>query len=97
MVVTPSGGNVAFAQAAPGSIGTVPLGTGGANIAVAGSIFLQASVAGGLIKANFDCSPGNTIIRPARWHQWHDVHPGTPAAVRDGHRDRPADGSGLHG
>ncbi len=65
MVVTPTGGNVAFAQAAPGSIGTVPLGTGGANIAVAGSIFLQASVAGGLIKANFDCSPGTTILPAA--------------------------------
>jgi hypothetical protein len=64
MVVTPTGGNVSFAQAAPGAIGTVPLGTGGANIAVSGSLFAQASVAGGLIKANFDCSPGTTIIDP---------------------------------
>ncbi len=62
MAVTPTGGNIAFAQAAPGSIGTVPLGAGGSNINVAGSIFLQASVAGGLIKANFDCSPGTTNI-----------------------------------
>ncbi|MGK2947746.1 MAG: Ig-like domain-containing protein [Acidimicrobiales bacterium] len=64
MVVTPSGGPVTFAQAAPGALGSVPLGTGGAPIAVAGSLFAQASVGGGLIKANFDCSPGTTIIDP---------------------------------
>ncbi|MGK2948606.1 MAG: hypothetical protein ACSLFP_08530 [Acidimicrobiales bacterium] len=64
MVVTPTGGDVTFRQAAPGSIGSVPLGAGGAPLAVAGSLFAQASVAGGLIKANFDCSPGTTNIDP---------------------------------
>jgi hypothetical protein len=64
MVATPNGGGVTFSQAAPGTIGSVPLGTGGAPLAVEGSVFAQASVAGGLIKANFDCFPGTTIIDP---------------------------------
>jgi hypothetical protein len=62
MVATPAGGGVSFAQAAPGSIGSVPLGTNGAPIAVGGSVFAQATA--GSIKANFDCFPGTTIIDP---------------------------------
>jgi hypothetical protein len=64
-VVTPLGGNVVFSQAAPGSLGSVPgVGAGGAAVAAAGSMYASASVAGGLVKANFDCSPGTTIIDP---------------------------------
>lgn len=64
-VVTPLGGDVAFSQGAPGTLGSVPgVGTGGAAVAAAGSVYASASVAGGLIKANFDCSPGTTIISP---------------------------------
>jgi len=80
MVVTPSGGNVAFAQAAPGAIVSVPLGTGGAPVAVAGSLFAQAVVGGGLIKANFDCSPGTTIISPPGGTSGTTFTPSTPAA-----------------
>jgi len=58
--VTPLGGNVAFSEAAPGHLGT-PTGT---TAPAAGSFFASASVAGGLVKANFDCSPGTTIISP---------------------------------
>lgn len=64
MVVTPAGGDITFAQGAPGTIVSVPLGVGGAAVPVAGSLFAQASVAGGLIKARFDCSPGTTVINP---------------------------------
>lgn len=78
MVVTPTGGNVSFAQAAPGSIGSVPLGTGGAPLAVNGSLFAQASVAGGLIKANFDCFPGTTIINPPGGTSGTTFTPSTP-------------------
>ena len=60
--VTPLGGDVAFSQGAPGSLGSVPgVGAGGAAVAAAGSLYASASVGGGLIKANFDCSPGVTI------------------------------------
>jgi hypothetical protein len=63
--VTAGGGNIAFAQAAPGTLPSIPgAGPGGAAVVAAGSIFASAQVAGGLIKANFDCSPGNTIIDP---------------------------------
>jgi hypothetical protein len=63
--VTPLGGNVAFSQATPGSLGSIPgVGAGGAAVVAAGSMYASASVAGGLIKANFDCSPGTTIISP---------------------------------
>lgn len=55
--VTPLGGNVVFSQAAPGSLGTVPGQATPAN----GSVYASASVAGGLVKANFDCFPGNFI------------------------------------
>jgi hypothetical protein len=58
--VTPLGGNVAFSEATPGHLGT-PTGT---TTPAAGSFFASASVAGGLVKANFDCSPGTTIISP---------------------------------
>ena len=63
--VTPLGGDVKFSQAAPGSLGSVPgVGAGGAAVAASGSMYASASVAGGLVKANFDCSPGTTIIDP---------------------------------
>jgi hypothetical protein len=60
--VTPLGGDVAFSQGAPGSLGSVPgVGAGGAAVAANGSMYASASVAGGLVKANFDCQPGNFI------------------------------------
>jgi hypothetical protein len=64
-VVTPSGGSINWAQAAPGTLPLLPAGVAG-NAAVQpnGSLFASASVAGGLIRANFDCFPGNTIIDP---------------------------------
>jgi hypothetical protein len=64
MVVTATGGTVAFSQGGPGALGSLPLGTGGAPVAIAGSVAAQASVAGGLVKARFDCQPGTTIISP---------------------------------
>ncbi len=60
--VTPLGGNVSFKQGAPGAIGPLPIGVGGANVATSGSIFTQSVVAGGLIKVNFDCQPGASTI-----------------------------------
>lgn len=58
-VVTPLGGDVAFSQGAPGTLGSVPgVGAGGAAVNAAGSMYASAAVAGGLIKANFDCQPG---------------------------------------
>ena len=61
-IVTPLGGNIAFSQGAPGTLGSVPgVGVGGAAVVAAGSLYVSASVAGGLIKANFDCAPGVTI------------------------------------
>lgn len=60
--VTPLGGNVEFKQGAPGAIGPLPIGAGGANTATTGSIFTQSVVAGGLIKVNFDCQPGASTV-----------------------------------
>jgi hypothetical protein len=76
MVATPAGGGVSFAQAAPGTIGSVPLGANGAPIAVGGSIFVQATVAA--IKANFDCFPGTTIVDPPSTTSGKSFTPATP-------------------
>jgi hypothetical protein len=60
---TPVGGDVHFRQG--GSIPTIPAGLVAVGATTpAGSIFINAQVAGGLIKANFDCSPGTTNIDP---------------------------------
>ncbi|MFZ4718344.1 MAG: hypothetical protein ACOYMR_02900 [Ilumatobacteraceae bacterium] len=56
-VVTPLGGDVKFSEAAPGGLGTVP----GQNTPANGAVYASASVAGGLVKANFDCFPGNFV------------------------------------
>lgn len=65
MVVTPTGGPIQFRQGPNGSLPLLPAGVAGAGaVQPNGSIFASASVAGGLIRANFDCFPGNTNIDP---------------------------------
>ena len=65
MVVTPMGGNVAFSQGPNGSLPLLAPGVAGTgSVQPNGSIFASASVAGGLIRANFDCFPGNADIVP---------------------------------
>ncbi len=60
---TPSGGNVSFSQGAPGSLPTIAAGQV-ANVAVTplGGVYISAQVAGGLIKANFDCQGGTSSV-----------------------------------
>jgi hypothetical protein len=55
--VTPAGGDVSFTQASAGSLGSIPIGPGGANQAVKGSLFVQSNVG---LTINLDCSPGTT-------------------------------------
>jgi hypothetical protein len=65
MVVTPTGGQVQFRQADIGQLPLIPAGVAGAGaVQPNGSLFATASVAGGLIRANFDCFQGTTIIDP---------------------------------
>jgi hypothetical protein len=80
MVVTPAGGTVVFSQGAPGTLGSLPLGAGGAPVSVAGSVAAQASVAGGLVKARFDCQPGTTVIDPPGGTSGTTFTPSTAAA-----------------
>jgi hypothetical protein len=80
MVVTPTGGTVVFSQGAPGTLGSLPLGTGGAPVSIAGSVAAQASVAGGLVKARFDCQPGTTVIDPPGGTSGTTFTPSTAAA-----------------
>jgi hypothetical protein len=65
MVVTPTGGNIVWSQGPAGSLPLLAAGVAG-NTAVQpnGSIYASASVAGGLIRANFDCFVGTTNIDP---------------------------------
>ncbi|TPW13800.1 MAG: Htaa domain-containing protein [Acidimicrobiaceae bacterium] len=64
-IVTPLGGNVAFSQAAPGSLPTIAAGVAAPTaVTPLGSIYTSSSVAGGLIKANFDCQPGTANLDP---------------------------------
>jgi hypothetical protein len=73
--VTTLGGNVEFRQGGTGSIGNIPVASvqqaapgvqayPAAPLPVAGGLWASASVAGGLIRANFDCSAGTTNISP---------------------------------
>lgn len=79
MVVTPSGGTVSFAQGAPGTLPLLPAGVAGAGaVQPNGSLFATASVAGGLIRANFDCFPGTTIISPPGGTSGTTFTPSTP-------------------
>ena len=60
---TPLGGNIAFAQGAPGSLPSIPAGqVGPAAVSPQGGVFISAQVAGGLIKANFDCQAGTSAV-----------------------------------
>jgi mucin-2 len=78
---TPTGGNVAFTQGAPGSLPAIPAGqvSPGATTPV-GGIYISAQVAGGLVKANFDCQVGTTIISPPGGTSGTTFTPGTPGA-----------------
>jgi hypothetical protein len=74
---TPLGGVVHFRQG--GSIPTIPAGVVAAGATTpAGSIFINAQVADGLIKANFDCSPGTTNISPPGGTSGPTFTPATP-------------------
>jgi hypothetical protein len=76
--VTATGGDVEFAQGPNGSIGQLPPGVGSpGGTLVNGSIFASASVAGGLIRANFDCFPGTTNIDPPGGTSGPTYTPGT--------------------
>jgi hypothetical protein len=60
---TPLGGNIAFAQGAPGSLPAIPAGqVGPGAVSPQGGVFISAQVAGGLIKANFDCQAGTSAV-----------------------------------
>lgn len=59
---TPTGGTVSFSQGAPGSLPTIAAGqVGPGAVTPVGSIYISAQVAGGLIKANFDCQTGTSV------------------------------------
>jgi hypothetical protein len=60
---TPTGGAINFSQGAPGSLAPIPAGqvSGGVTNPV-GGVFISAQVAGGLIKANFDCQGGTSAV-----------------------------------
>jgi len=75
---TPTGGNIAFTQGAPGSLPAIPAGqvSPGATTPV-GGIYISAQVAGGLVKANFDCQVGTTIISPPGGTSGTTFTPGT--------------------
>ena len=61
-IFTPTGGNVSFTQAGAGSLAVIPAGQAGAGpVTPVGGIYMSASVAGGLVRANFDCQVGTTI------------------------------------
>jgi hypothetical protein len=79
--VAPTGGNIQFSQGDIGTLPLLPAGVAG-NTAVQpnGSVFASASVAGGLIRANFDCFPGTTIIDPPGGTSGSQYTPATPAA-----------------
>ncbi len=79
MVVTPTGGTISWSQGPNGSIGTLPPGVGGTGPTIVnGSIFASASVAGGLIRANFDCRVGTTNIDPPGGTSGPTFTPATP-------------------
>jgi hypothetical protein len=60
---TPTGGTVSFSQAPPGSLPAIPAGqVGPGAVTPAGGIYISAQVAGGLIKANFDCQAGTSAV-----------------------------------
>lgn len=57
------GGTATFAQGAPGTLPTIPAGqVAAAATTPVGGIFISAQVAGGLIKANFDCQGGTSAV-----------------------------------
>jgi len=56
---TAVGGDVTFSQAAAGTLGSLPVGPSGASRTVAGSVVIQANVAGG-VSFFMDCQPGAT-------------------------------------
>ena len=56
---TAAGGDVAFSQAPPGTLGSLPVGANGASRAVAGSVVIQANLVGG-VSFFMDCQPGAT-------------------------------------
>ena len=56
---TAVGGDVAFGQAGPGTLGPLPIGAGGALRATSGSVVIAADVAGG-VSFVMDCQPGAT-------------------------------------
>ncbi|MFM2077704.1 MAG: hypothetical protein RJA49_1594, partial [Actinomycetota bacterium] len=60
---TPVGGAMNFSQGAPGTLPTIPAGqvSAGATVPV-GGVYISAQVAGGLIKANFDCQGGTSAV-----------------------------------
>lgn len=60
---TPTGGTINFSQGAPGSLAPIPAGqvSGGVTNPV-GGVYISAQVAGGLIKANFDCQGGVSAV-----------------------------------
>jgi hypothetical protein len=61
---TPSAaGSIDFTQGAPGSLPTIAAGQVAAGPTTpVGGIFISAQVAGGLIKANFDCQGGTAAV-----------------------------------
>lgn len=67
-------GTVNFSQGAPGSLPTIAAGQVGPGATTPqGGIFISAQVAGGLIKANFDCQGGTSAVGGASFT------PSTPA------------------
>jgi hypothetical protein len=60
---TPTGGAVNFSQGGPGSLPPIAAGqVSGGVTNPAGGVFISAQVAGGLIKANFDCQGGTSAV-----------------------------------
>lgn len=60
---TNGGGLPAFSQGGPGTLPTIPAGqVAAAATTPIGGIFISAQVAGGLIKANFDCQGGTSAV-----------------------------------
>jgi hypothetical protein len=81
MTVTSNGNPVKFSQAAPGSLPAFPAGVVATGpVTPNGSLYASASVAGGVIRANFDCQPGTTIISPPGGTSGATFTPATAAA-----------------
>ncbi len=92
---TSGGGLPAFSQGAPGTLPTIPAGqVAAAATTPAGGVFISAQVAGGLIKANFDCQGGTSAVGGATFTA---VTPGAFATATVGGGGTTAPGTTVPG